>query len=276
MGPGYSRPVTRIAGRPAVRCRKAGWLLGWLMVLAAVLLGLPSGLAHASTGGADQGKSPERTSPQRAGSPDEPVSHLVAPDDVQAAEAYLRQRFADRFGGLYLQDAGNGQFTVVVVVTRPLGAGGEEALRQRLGGKPLRFVEGRYTLAELERIQGTLTQAMPRLQEQGVQVVWSGVDVRTNRVRLGVASDLEQAQAAVRHLPGAEAIVVVEAEPVQLLGAEGGPAVTPAPSPAATVADGGAERDAGAGGAPVRPGGWWAALLTALRRWWAALVAVFH
>src|SRR5690606_27919855 len=117
--------------------------------------------------------------------PDRPVSHMVAPDDVQAAEAYLRERFADRFGGLYLEDASDGQAVVVVVLTRPLGAAGEQALRQRLDGKPVRFVEGEYTLVELERIQRALTQAMPRLQEQGIQVVWTGVDVRTNRVNLG-------------------------------------------------------------------------------------------
>ena len=141
----------------------------------------------------------------------------------------------------------------------------------------MRFVEGEYTLVELERIQRALTQAMPRLQEQGIQVVWTGVDVRTNRVHLGVASDLEQAREAVQDLPGAEAVVVVEAQPVQILGAEGGPAGAGAPSPAGTAVDTSAGRDSGAeDGAAARPTGWWGALRAALNRWWAALVALFR
>ncbi|GAB6876997.1 hypothetical protein JCM13210_17240 [Thermaerobacter litoralis] len=231
-----------------------------------------AGALQASTGRGAPGKPPEP-----AGSPDRPVSWVVAPDDVQAAEAYLRERFADRFGGLYVEEAGNGQAAVVVVLTRPLDPAGEQALRDRLAGHQLRFEEGQYTLRELEQVQATLNQNMARLQAQGVEVVWTGVDVRTNRVTLGVSSSVAEARAAIQSLPGADAIEVVAAQPAQLLGAEGGPAATVAPAPGA--ADSGAAttwEPAPGNGAPAPAEGWWAGLLATLSRWWAALVALLR
>ncbi|HEY8488322.1 MAG TPA: alpha-lytic protease prodomain-containing protein [Thermaerobacter sp.] len=237
---------------------------------ALALLGL-GGLARADTGG-QPGKPPEASS-----SPDRPVSWTVAPDDVQAAEAYLREHFADRFGGLYLDEGAGGRMAVVVVLTRPLDPAAEQALRDRLGGRSLRFAEGTYTLAELESVHQRLTQEIGRLQDQGVQVVWTGVDVRTNRVILGVSSSLEAARAAVRQLPGAGAVEVVAAEPVRPLGAEGGPAVTAAPSPVTDATDAHVGREpASRTDAPPRATGWWAALLATLRSWWMALAGLFR
>ncbi|WP_243149743.1 alpha-lytic protease prodomain-containing protein [Thermaerobacter sp. PB12/4term] len=248
-----------------------GWVVGWVALLTVAMAGF-AGALQASTGRGAPGKPPEP-----AGSPDRPVSWVVAPDDVQAAEAYLRERFADRFGGLYVEEAGNGQAAVVVVLTRPLDPAGEQALRDRLAGHQLRFEEGQYTLRELEQVQATLNQNMARLQAQGVEVVWTGVDVRTNRVTLGVSSSVAEARAAIQSLPGAGVIEVVAAEPVRLLGAEGGPAVTAVPSQAATATDAIIDREpTSEGNAPAGATGWWAALMTTLSRWWAALVAVFR
>lgn len=252
--------------------RRVGWLMGWVALSTVAMVGFAGSLAQASPGGGAPGKPTEP-----AGRPDRPVSWVVAPDDVQAAETYLRERFADRFGGLYVEDAGTGQAAVVVVLTRPLDAAGEQALRDRLAGHRLRFEEGHYTLMELEQVQATLNQNMARLQDQGVQVVWTGVDVRTNRVTLGISSSVDEARAAVRSLPGAEAIEVVAAQPVQILGAEGGPAVTVTPAPGAADTGAAISREPVSGdGAPAPAEGWWAGLLATLSRWWAALVAVFR
>ncbi|HEX6989483.1 MAG TPA: hypothetical protein VF282_08440 [Bacillota bacterium] len=209
-------------------------------------------------------------------------------------EEYARTQLAESFAGLYLEGtAADAVGTLVLAFTTLPTDRQKQALLDLAGDVSVDFRTADYSLAALERVQREITEAMPDLERQGIDVAAVGVDVMANRVQVMVAGDAEQAAAILGQRFDGDMIQVVEGEAVVPLpgvvedqdgdagsGTRGAVSVDTTGNVAGDAAGGAAVDTAGdpagvgdgeTSANPEPKHGFWQRLVQAIRSWWQSL-----
>lgn len=121
----------------------------------------------------------------------------------------------DQVGGVYLDQLAGGFLTVLLKADTP------EALRQQLAGAApvpgrIRFKSSPYSKRQLEAQRDQVERDASELRNQGIGLQSVSVDVASNRVRLGVLSSQDSADAALlrRRYPSPSVGIASEPPPL--------------------------------------------------------------